>query len=453
LRIDGQTAVQRIARHHVHHFAANFELLERYFPGVYPRVFVSGQGVYLVDSAGHRVLDAGNHLGASVVGHSRPEVVEAISSQAATLEFSSLEAGASHERVSGLAARLAHVVPVDDPLFFFTCSGSEANEVAIKLAREFHRRRGHTGRFKVLSRYGSYHGSSYAAMSATAISGFREPFQPLVPGFVALPQPFPGECGFCSMGDVCTRACIDATVATIERESPQTIAAIVAEPIPIPGGVKIPPYDYWTTLRQVCDEYGILLIADEVVCGFGRTGVMFGVEHWGVRPDLVTMAKSLTGGYIPMGATAVAGSVAEAFRDEPLVHVNTYAGHELGCAAACAVLDIIENEDLVGKAAGFENLLRDGLGQAAARVPWTSRVQARGLLGSIELVVPPGLDAEEVRARIWHSCYEAGVVVRATRAAQIVTLLFYPPLTITQTELSAGLDGVARAMDEVAASV
>jgi adenosylmethionine-8-amino-7-oxononanoate aminotransferase len=441
--------VQRVARRRVHHFAANFGRLERSFPGVYPRVFVAGDGAYLVDSTGHRVLDAGNHLGACVVGHSRPEVVAAIADQAGTLEFSSLEAGASHRAVATLATRLAGVVPVDDPLFYFTCSGSEANEVAIKVAREFHRRQGRAGRFKIMSRYGSYHGSSYAAMSATAIPGFREPFQPLVPGFVALPQPFPGECGFCPMGTTCTHACIDATVAAIERESPETVAAILAEPISIPGAVKTPPDDYWPTLRQVCDTYGILLIADEVVSGFGRTGAMFGVQHWGVKPDILTMAKGLTGGYVPMGAAAVDRSVAEAFRDEPLVHVNTYAGHALGCAAAGAVLDIIEQEDLVRNAAGAEDVLRDGLDRVSSHVPWTTRVQVRGLLASIEFVVPAGIDAEEVRARCWHECYEAGVVVRVTRAGQVVTLLFYPPLTVGRADLLAGIDHVTAAVCEV----
>jgi adenosylmethionine-8-amino-7-oxononanoate aminotransferase len=450
LELQDVAGVQRIARSHVHHFAANFGRLERSFPGAYPRVFVSGDGEYLVDSTGHRVLDAGNHLGASVVGHSHPDVVAAIASQAGLLEFSSLEAGASHQAVARLAARLAEIVPVDDPLFYFTCSGSEANEVAIKVAREFHRRQGRAGRVKIMSRYGSYHGSSYGAMSATAIPGFREPYQPLVPGFVALPQPFPGECGFCPLGKACTHACIDATIAAIERESPDTIAAILAEPISIPGAVKVPPDDYWPTLRQVCDAYGILLVADEVVSGFGRTGTMFGVQHWGVQPDVMTMAKGLTGGYVPMGAAAVGGSVAEVFRDEPLVHVNTYAGHALACAAAGAVLDIIEKEQLVSRAAGAEDVLRDGLDQVARRVPWTTRVQVRGLLSSIEFVLPPTLDAEEVRARCWHECYEAGVVVRVTRAGQVVTLLFYPPLTVGRDDLAAGLGAVAAAVGDVA---
>jgi putrescine aminotransferase len=448
--LDGLAAIQRIARHHVHHFAADFGLLERHFPGAYPRVFVSGEGEYLIDATGHRVLDAGNHLGASVVGHARAEVVEAIAHQAALLEFSSLEAGASHRVVNAYAARLAEIVPVDDPLFYFTCSGSEANEVAIKVARNFHRRQGRPGRFKVMSRYGSYHGSSYAAMSATAISAFREPFQPVVPGFVALPQPFPGECGFCPRGNACGHACIDATVAAIERESPDTIAAIVAEPIAIPGAVKVPPADYWPTLREVCDAYGIVLVADEVVSGFGRTGKMFGVQHWDVRPDIVTMAKGLTGGYVPMGAAAVDRTIADAFRDDPLVHVNTYAGHGLACAAAGAVLDIIESEQLVSRAAGAEATVRHGLDRAARHVPWASRVQVRGLLGSIEFVVPPVLDVDDVRARLWHECYEAGVVVRVTRAGRVVTLLFYPPLTTGPDDLLIALEHVAAAVADVA---
>lgn len=439
------------AKTRVRHYAANFPMLEDLFPGKYPRLFVRGDGTDLIDSDGHRVLDAGNHLGACLVGHGREDLADAIAEQIRTLEFASLEAGASHPYVAALAKELAGRVPVDDPIFSFTSSGSEANEVAIKLSRDYHRRRGESGRFKIMSRYGSYHGSTYGATTATSIPAFREPFQPLVPGFVSLPQPFAGYCGACSFGDDCVGHCIAETADIIEREGPHTIAAILAEPVSIPGAVKVPHDDYWPQLRELCDRHGILLIADEVVSGFGRTGKLFACEHWGVRPDILTMAKGLTSGYIPMGAAAVSGRVQEAFADSPLVHVSTYSGHPVASVAALTTLKIIDDEGLVQRAAAREPGLRRRLEEIGSEAPWPARASVIGLLGSLELSLPDDVDAETFRARMWHESYEQGVVVRVTRAAQLVSVFFYPPLVITDEAMQAGLDRLAAAVRLVTA--
>jgi putrescine aminotransferase len=353
--------------------------------------------------------------------------------------------------VAALGEELTRRVPVDNPIFSFTSSGSEANEVAMKVARDYHRRRGTTGRFKIMSRYGSYHGSSYGATTATAIPAFREPFQPLVPGFVSLPQPFAGYCGECSFGEDCVGHCIEETAAIIEREGPNTIAAILAEPVSIPGAVKVPHDDYWPRLRELCDQYGILLIADEVVTGFGRTGTLFACERWGVRPDILTMAKGLTSGYIPMGAAAVSGRIQEAFEDSPLVHVNTYAGHPVASVAALTTLKIIDDERLVENAAAHEPQLRRRLDEIANEAPWPSRASVIGLLGSLEFDVPADVDAEWFRALLWHESYEHGVVVRVTRAGQIVSVFFYPPLIITDQAMKEGLDRLGAAVRKVTA--
>lgn len=439
-------SVQTVAVERVRHFAANFPALEKRFEGKYPRIFVSGHGVYLVDSDGRRVIDGGNHLGACSVGHTHPEVIAAISEQLQTLEFTSLEAGASHVYVAQLAERLASLVPLEGPIFSFTSTGSEANELAIKIARDYFRRLGQPGRNKILTRQSSYHGSSYATTTATRIPAFRDSFQPLVPGFVELPQPFPGYCGSCDFGVVCPGACIQQTADVIEREGPETIAAILAEPISIPGAIKVPPSDYWPRLRELCDRHGILLIADEVVSGFGRTGKLFGCDHWGIRPDMMSMAKALTSGYIPMGALAVNRRIQEVFANDPLTHVNTYAGHPVACAAAMKTLDILERDGLVEKAAGHEPSLILGLEAAVSGVDWTTRVSVRGLIGSVEIQVPATIDAEAVRMDLWNECYEQGVVLRVTRGAQTVSLLFYPPLSISESELAVALSGIERAM-------
>lgn len=437
---------QRVAVERVRHFAANFPLLEKRFEGKYPRIFVSGHGVHLVDSDGQRVIDGGNHLGVCSVGHTNVEVIAAITDQLQTLEFSSLEAGASHLYVAQLAERLASLVPIDSPIFSFTSTGSEANELAIKIARDYFRRLGQPGRNKILTRQSSYHGSSYATTTATGIPAFRDPFGPLVPGFIDLPQPFPGYCGSCDFGGVCQGVCIQQTAEVIEREGPETIAAILAEPISIPGAIKVPPNDYWPRLRELCDQHGILLIADEVVSGFGRTGKLFGCNHWDIRPDMMSMAKALTSGYIPMGALAVNRRIQDVFMTDPLVHVNTYAGHPVACAAAMKTLDILERDGLVEQAAGYEPSLVRGLEAAVSTVSWNTRVSVRGLIGSIELQVPIAIDAEAVRMDLWNECYEQGVVLRVTRGNQVVSLLFYPPLSITESELEVALSAIQRAM-------
>lgn len=435
----------------VRHFGADFTKLDEQFPGAYPRMFVQGAGTDLVDADGHRVLDAGNHLGVCIVGHGRAEVADAIAAQVTQLEFASLEAGASHPYVAALSEELAGLVPVDDPIFSFTSSGSEANEVAMKIARDYHRRRGEPGRFKIMSRYGSYHGSTYGATSATAIPAFREPFQPLVPGFVALPQPFAGYCGRCSFGETCVGHVVEETEAIIEREGPHTIAAILAEPVSIPGAVKVPHEDYWPRLRELCDRHGILLIADEVVCGFGRTGTWFACEHWGVRPDILTMAKGLTSGYVPMGAAAVSRRIQKAFEDSPLVHVSTYSGHPVACAAALTTIEIIRREGLIANAASHAPVLRSRLEEIAGKTPWPSRASVIGLLGSLEICVPDEIDAEWLRAQLFHESYQRGVAVRVTRAAQVVSVFFYPPLIIGNERLREGLDLLAGAVRAVTA--
>jgi putrescine aminotransferase len=439
-----------LVRHRVRHFGHHPALESRY-PGVYPRIYVAGEGEYLIEDSGRRVVDGGIHLGVAMTGHGRADMADAIAAQVRTLEYSSLDAGASHPLVGRLAERLAALVPVDDPIFAFTSSGSEANEVAFKMARDYHRRRGDTGRTKILSRAGSYHGSTYGAVSATSIPEFQAPFVPLVPGFVELPAPFPGYCGCCDdwTSTRCTGSLLEDTTAIIEREGPETIAAIIAEPVSIAGAVKVPRDDYWPHLRALCDEYGILLIADEVVNGFGRTGTMFGCDHWGVRPDMLTMAKGLTSGYIPMGGVAVSRRVQDVFEDAAFVSINTYAGHAVACAAALETLAILEREDLVARSAAGQEPLLASFTTLAEKVSVPARASVLGLIGSLEFFLGPDADAEDIRIRLWHRCNELGVALRVTRAADIVTLLFYPPLVIDPEVLAGALRLIEQAVLEI----
>jgi adenosylmethionine-8-amino-7-oxononanoate aminotransferase len=429
---------RHLARRHVRHFLADFGLLEERFPGAYPRVITRGEGAYLYDDEGRRLLDAGNHLGAGMVGHGRKEIGQRMAEQVGRLEFAALDSGVSHEKVIELAARLAGLVPLDDAVFSFTSSGSEANDLAFKIARAYHRRRGELRRVKILSRDGSYHGSTLAGMSATGAPAFQTDFEPSVPEFVQGPQPSPGRCGYCDHMEGCTLACADGLERTIEREGPQTIAAVVAEPVAILQAVKIPHERYWERVQAICEEYGILLISDEVVTGFGRTGRLFACEHWGIRPDIMTVAKGLTSGYAPMGATIVSRRVEDAFADGPLMHLNTYAGHPVACEAALATLDILQRERLTQNAATLEPVLAAGLARVGDLTQRLRHVSIIGLLGSVEIDVSDHTDPASLLADVRHEMFERGLIARGAQGDGILTIVFYPTLVVTAEEVAKG---------------
>jgi adenosylmethionine-8-amino-7-oxononanoate aminotransferase len=361
-----------------------------------------------------------------------------MANQAGRLEFAALDSGMSHDKVVELAGRLAGLVPVDDPVFSFTSSGSEANDLAFKIARAYHQRRGEHARDTILFRDGSYHGSTVAAMSATGALPFKSNFGPLAPRFTQVPQPSPGRCGFCASGENCTLACAGALLETIEREGAETIAAVVAEPVAILQAVKVPHPDYWERVQSVCREHGILLIVDEVVTGFGRTGRLFGCEHWGVRPDIMTVAKGLTSGYAPMGATIVSREVEDAFAGGPLLHLNTYAGHPVACEAALATLDILQRERLPQNAAALEATVRAGLEDLRKRVGGVLRVSALGLLSSVELDVSSHPAPAALLTEVRHEAYERGLIVRCAQADGVLTIVFYPTLVVSEGDVATG---------------
>lgn len=441
--------VRRLAQRRVRHFLADFRDLEARYPGVYPRMITGGEGPYLFDDGGRRLLDAGNHLGAGMVGHGRRDIAERMGRQAAAMEFVALDSGASHAKAVELAERLAGLVPVDDPIFSFTSSGSEANDLAFKIARAYHSRRGEPGRTVVLSRDGSYHGSSYAGMAATGAAAFRAGFGPMPSGFEQTPQPSPGRCTFCDRATGCTLRCADALEAAIDDQGPERVAAVIAEPVAILQAVKIPHPDYWPRIQEACQRHGILLIADEVVTGFGRTGRVFASEHWGLRPDIVTMAKGLTSGYAPMGAVAVARHVEDAFVDAPLLHLNTYAGHPVACEAALAALDVLEEEDLVARTAALEPVLQRELDRLREAIPRVLTVSVIGLLSSIELDVGDRDDVQDMLIALRHELYERGLIARCAVGDGVLTVVFYPTLVVSEEDVAFGVGVIAEALTAV----
>lgn len=441
--------MRRLARRSVRHFLANFQVLEVEYPGAYPRLIVRGEGAHLWDDQGRRLLDAGGHLGACQIGHGRTEVGERMAAQVAELEFVALDSGLSHPLVAELAEKLTESVPIDDPVFSFTLSGSESNELAFKIARAYHSRRGEEERVLILSRDGSYHGSTYGGMAATGAAAFRAGYGPLLPGFAQVAQPSPGRCGFCTPEEGCNLRCADTLEESIEAIGKTKVAAIIAEPIAILQAVKVPHRDYWTRIQSICEESGALLIVDEVVTGFGRTGRMFGSDHWEIRPDILTLAKGLTSGYMPLGSTVVSPRVEEPFREQPLLHLNTYAGHPVACAAALANIEILERERLAERAADLEPKLRANLERVAARVRNVLRVSAIGLLSSIEVDVAALAAPDTAVIALRHEMYERGVIARCAHSAGVLSVVFYTPLVVSEGDLEHGVAVVGEALEAV----
>jgi adenosylmethionine-8-amino-7-oxononanoate aminotransferase len=436
------------AKRRLRHFLADFAALDREFPDGYPKMIVRGEGAYVFDEEGNRLLDAGSHLGACQIGHGRPEVARRMAEQARTLDFIALDAGISHIYAVELAERLAGIVLCDDPVFSFTNSGSESNELAFKIARTWHARRGEPGRTKIISRLGSYHGSSIAASAATGLAAFRSGFGPLAPDFLQTEPPTRDAFGHRG-GSATAELSLPALEALIDREGPETVAAVIAEPVAIPGAVKIPHSDYFKGLRRICDARGILLIIDEVVCGFGRTGKMFGAEHFGVKGDIVTYAKGLTSGYVPMGAVAVSGRVNEVFLKQPLLHLNTYAGHPVACAVALAALDITESEHLVEHTAKMESVLRDELERMRQSVPRIHDVSVIGLLSSVVSDISDVPDPDAAVRKLRKDAYDAGVLVRVAREGTNMSAHFYPALIVGRRDIEDGVRALEIALRKV----
>jgi adenosylmethionine-8-amino-7-oxononanoate aminotransferase len=285
-------------------------------------------------------------------------------------------------------------------------------------------------------------------MSATGAPAFHAGYGPLVPGFRQVAQPSPGRCGHCLPGEACTLACADALEQAIEEIGSDRVAAVIAEPVAILQAVKVPHDGYWPRVQSICEAAGALLVVDEVVTGFGRTGRMFGSEHWDIRPDVMTMAKGITSGYVPLGAVAVSRRVEDAFA-EPLLHLNTYAGHPVACEAALANIEILRRERLPERAAALEPMLRGGLEAFAARFPRVTRISVLGLLSSVELSIDGAGDVDDLVLRVRHAMYENGVLARCAGAGGVLSVVFYPPLVVGEEDLERGVAAVAGALESV----
>ncbi|MDR5683510.1 MAG: aspartate aminotransferase family protein [Armatimonadota bacterium] len=343
-------------------------------------VTVQGQGAVLRDADGREYIDGLSSLWNVNVGHGREELADAAARQMAQLAYASAYAGLTNEPAARLAERLLSLSYRGLSGVYFTTGGAESNETAFKIARYYWKRRGLPDKTKIVSRHHAYHGVTLAAMSATGIPAYHRMFAPTVPGFVHVPPPYP----YREEGSAA-----EALEEAIVREDPQTVAAFIAEPVIGAGGVIPPDGDYFPRVREICDRHGVLLIADEVITGFGRTGRWFALEHWGVRPDIVTFAKGVTSAYLPLGGIMVSEQIHRTILDAPaaerFMHAATYSAHPTCCAVALRNLDILEGEGLVERAAVLGRRLLDGL-RTLGDLPRVGDVRGLGLMCGIELV-------------------------------------------------------------------
>jgi adenosylmethionine-8-amino-7-oxononanoate aminotransferase len=415
----------------------------RHGKGITPPIITRGEGCYIYDSKGKRYFDGLSGLFVSQVGHGRKELAEAAAKQAETLEFFPLWSYATPPAIE-LAERVANYAPGDLNRVFFTTGGGEAVESAWKLAKQFHKLTGNPGKFKVISRAIAYHGTPQGALAITGLPSAKIPFEPLTPGgfrvpntnFYRAPEEFSGD------PKAFGRYCADRIAEAIEFEGPETVAAVFLEPVQNAGGCFPPPPGYFERVREICDQYNVLLVSDEVICAFGRIGSMFACDDFGYVPDIITCAKGMTSGYSPIGGMIASDRLFEPFNDGTTTfpHGYTFGGHPVSAAVGLANLDIFEreglNEHVKSNAPAFRATLEKLL-----ELPIVGDVRGEGFFYGIELVKDKTTketfnddEAERLlRGFMTPALFEAGLYCRADDRGDPVVQLA-PPLICGQAE-------------------
>ncbi|MEW5724764.1 MAG: aspartate aminotransferase family protein [Thermodesulfobacteriota bacterium] len=395
-----------------------------------------GEGVFVYDTDGKKYLDLVSGVTRPVhIGYGNRELAQAIYDQAARLAYFTPIAY-SNPPAEALARVLADLTPGGLERFIFVCDGSEAVETAMKLARQRHACRGEKQRFKIISRRGAYHGVATAALRALGtLYPMRLLMEPLPPGAVFLESPYCYRCPLHLEHPACDLACARDLARLIEFEGPDLISAFIGEPIQQGFGALAPPEGYWPLIRDICARYGVLLIIDEVICGFGRTGKWFGVEHCGIEPDLMTMAKGLTSGYVPLGAVGAAEAVIEPI--EFFEHLHTYGNHPVSCAAALKNLEIMKREDLVGRSAAMGRYFLERL-REFEDLPIVGQVRGTGLWLGIDLTADKRTKAPLPPENIQN------IVARAKAKGLVIKMMgpaleLAPPLIIQPEEIDHGV--------------
>lgn len=414
------------------------------------RIITHADGSTIVDGEGHAILDGMAGLWCVNVGYGRPELVEAAARQMAELPFYNTFFRTATVPPIELAAKLAGLLGGDLKHIFFNNSGSESNDTVFRLVRTYWALKGEPQRTVFISRRNAYHGSTVASASLGGMTFMHAQGGLPIPGIEHVMQPYWFGEGFGEDPDAFAARAAQDIEDRILAVGPENVAAFIGEPVQGAGGVIIPPPGYWPRVQDICRKYGILLVADEVICGFGRLGQWFGFQHYGITPDLVSMAKGLSSGYLPISATAVSGEIVATLRasGEEFVHGYTYSGHPVSCAVALRNLQIIEDEHLVER-------VRDDAGpylaQALQRIadhPLVGEVRSLGLIGAVEIVAEKGTNRRHGKGGsagpvVRDHCITRGLMVRAVRDS----IVMCPPLVITHAEIDRMIAIIGAALD------
>jgi adenosylmethionine-8-amino-7-oxononanoate aminotransferase len=416
-----------------------------------PQIWVSGNGVMLKNLEGKEYLDGLSGMWNVYVGHGRRELVDAAATQMSTLAFSTAYAGSTHRPAVELAARLKELVYPGIEAFYFTLGGSDATDTSIRTARFYWGAKGYPEKFKIISRKLGYHGSTIGAAAATGVDEFSSVFGPRANGFLQIDSPYPYRFTPQRRDISPGIAAANLLEEAILREGPDTVAAFIAEPVQGGGGgVIIPPADYFPRIREICDQYDVLFISDEVITGFGRTGRWFALEHWGVEPDIVQFAKGITSGYFPLGGVGVSGAIKDVMDSvEPgrrWMHGYTCSAHPVACAVALANLRIIEEESLVERSRRLGDRLLEKLQQLQGSAH-VGEVRGIGLLAGIELVADRKTKARfpagaSIGKKVRDELFSLGLCTRVTD--DIICLA--PPLVINEDQIDSMADIVREAV-------
>ena len=414
-------------------------------------VWVHGEGAILTDADGKEYIDGLAGLWNVVAGHGRLELAQAASKQMEQLGYCSGYSGSSNPSAIQLAQRISDLTYPSISKFFFTSGGGESTESCIKTARYYWKLQGQPEKTKVISRQWGYHGVTLAAMSATGIAGYWPMFEPRVPGFLHIPSPYPYRYDAPTGTDPAVAAA-DELEQAILREGANTVGMFLAEPVQGAGGIIVPPDGYFQRIREICNHYDVLLVSDEVITGFGRTGRMFGLEHWGIEPDMIQFAKAITSGYFPLGGIGVNDKIAHVMDQGEMtwMHAYTYSAHPVGCAVALANLDIIEREDFPAQAAEKGSYLLDSLQAALGNHPNVGEVRGLGLMVAVELVQDKETKAEfsaseKIGERVHQSAQQRGLF---SRLRQDVFCLA-PPVVTTRSQLERIVQILTESIHEV----
>jgi adenosylmethionine-8-amino-7-oxononanoate aminotransferase len=416
-----------------------------------PMVIEKGEGVWLHLTDGRNILDGMAGLWNVNAGYGREELAKAAYDQMMDLAFTSNFSGMTNLPSIQLAEKLAGFAYEGLNSTFFTSGGSEANDSAFKTARYYWKRMGKPTKYKVIARKGAYHGVTMSATFATGLEKYHTMFGPAVDGFVHIPAPNPYRYeGDLKPGETVGQAAARALEEAILREGADTVAAFIAEPVMGVGGVLVPPDDYFPLVRQVCDKYEVLLIADEVITGFGRTGEWFALKHWNIKPDILSFAKAITSGYAQLGGIQISDAIRDTMESaadtEAYMHGYTYSGHAMACAVGLKNIEIMERENFPQRARDLGKRLLDGL-KSLSEFPFVGDVRGLGLVCGVEIVSNKETKAADpaMTMKIFKAAEVNGLRTRPLGS----TLAFSPPISINEDEVDEIVKRLGAAMDGI----